>query len=268
MIKVVVVGACGRMGKRLVTLIHEASDLELSGAVEFKESPFIGQDANGVVGLPPNGIKVTDSLSKALSGADAVIDFSTADVVEHVNMAVDAHVAIVIGTTGLPLETREQIKACGQRGRVLFTTNMSVGVNLLFHLVSEVAQRLSDDYDIEIVEMHHNQKKDAPSGTATTLAEKVAEARGLSVEKDVRHGRVGLVGARTRKEIGMHALRGGDIVGDHTVIFAANGERIELTHKASNRDTFAMGALTAVRFLTEPARENGFYDMQDVLKLK
>jgi 4-hydroxy-tetrahydrodipicolinate reductase len=143
---------------------------------------------------------------------------------------------------------------------------MSVGVNLLFHLCKEVASILGEDYDIEIVEMHHNQKKDAPSGTAVTLAEKICEARGLSYDKDVRHGREGMVGSRTQKEIGMHALRGGDVVGDHTVIFATNGERVELTHKASSRNTFAKGAVKAVRFLA--SAEPGLYDMQDVLKLK
>jgi 4-hydroxy-tetrahydrodipicolinate reductase len=143
---------------------------------------------------------------------------------------------------------------------------MSVGVNLLFHLCKEVASILDEDYDIEIIEMHHNQKKDAPSGTAVTLAEVACEARGLSYNEDVRHGREGIVGARTKKEIGVHAVRGGDVVGDHTVIFATGGERVELTHKASSRDTFAKGALKGVRFLA--GAEPGLYNMQDVLKLK
>ena len=150
--------------------------------------------------------------------------------------------------------------------RIVFAPNMSIGVNLLFHLCRQVAAILDEDYDIEVVEMHHNQKKDAPSGTAVRLAEILCEARGLDYNNDVRHGREGITGARTKHEIGMHALRGGDVVGDHTVIFATTGERIELTHKASSRDTFARGALRAVRFLADA--KPGLYDMQDVLKLK
>ena len=174
---------------------------------------------------------------------------------------------MVIGTTGLSADQKAELKALADNGaKIVFAPNMSVGVNLLFALCDKVARLLGDDYDIEVVEMHHNQKKDAPSGTAARLGEILCNARGLSYEKDTRHGRVGLPGARPKNEIGMHSLRGGDVVGDHTVIFATSGERIELTHKASSRETFAKGAVRAVLFLEDAP--SGLYDMQDVLHLK
>jgi 4-hydroxy-tetrahydrodipicolinate reductase len=173
---------------------------------------------------------------------------------------------MVIGSTGLTAEDQSLLADLAAKGaRIVQSPNMSVGVNLLFALSRKVASLLGEDYDIEVVEMHHNQKKDAPSGTAEKLGQILAEARGLSYEKDVRHGRVGMVGARPKNEIGMHALRGGDVVGDHTVIFATNGERIELTHKASSRQTFANGAIRAVKFLA--SAKPGKYDMQQVLGL-
>lgn len=265
--KVVVIGAAGRMGRRLVSLISAAEDLLLTGAVEYSESPFLGEDSGVLSGVAENHILITDDLSSVLNGCDAVIDFSTNGVLLHARLAVEVGAAVIIGTTALPQEDRDALKILAEKGRILLASNMSVGVNLLFYLVKEAAKRLSDDYDIEIVEMHHNQKKDAPSGTAVSLAEKIADAKGLELEKTLRHGRVGMVGARTRSEIGMHAIRGGDVVGDHTVMFAAAGERLELTHKATSRDAFAQGALTAVRSLCQPGCKPGLYDMQDILHL-
>lgn len=267
MIKVVVVGAGGRMGRRLVTNIVESDDMELVGAIEAPQVPFVGLDAGTVAGIGEAGVLITFDLKSVLPGADAIIDFSTGRVVENAREAVADNCAVVIGTTALDDAAKAELKQLGENGgRIVFAPNMSVGVNLLFHLCSKVTEILGDDYDIEIVEMHHNQKKDAPSGTAVRLAEVIADARNLSYENDVMHGRYGLVGARKRNEIGMHAVRGGDVVGDHTVIFATGGERVELTHKASSRDTFAKGALRAVRFLAGAAP--GVYDMQDVLGLK
>lgn len=164
------------------------------------------------------------------------------------------------------MQRAELKKLADGGGRLVQAPNMSVGVNLLFALCSQVARTLGSDYDIEVVEMHHNKKKDAPSGTAERLGQILAEASGLDYNTDTRHGRVGLVGARTKREIGMHAVRGGDVVGDHTVIFATEGERVELTHKASSRETFAKGAVRAVKFLATATP--GLYDMQDVLGLK
>ena len=268
MIKVAVIGAAGRMGRRLVANITETEGMELSGALEIKDSPFLHQDAGVVAGLNPLNVKISDSLSEVLAGTDAIIDFSLGDVVATAAAAAKNNTAVVIGTTALGDEGRVKLQkiADTQNGRIVFASNMSVGVNLLFKLCGEVTKILGEDYDIEIIEMHHNQKKDAPSGTAVSIAEVITDARGLSYEEDVVHGREGIVGARTKKEIGMHAVRGGDVVGDHTVIFATGGERIELTHKASSRDTFAKGAVRAVKFLI--AKEAGLYDMQDVLGLK
>ncbi|MDD3886828.1 MAG: 4-hydroxy-tetrahydrodipicolinate reductase [Victivallaceae bacterium] len=267
MIKTVVVGAAGRMGRRLTANIAASQTLELYGAVEYAESPFIGTDAGELAGVGKLGVAVTSDLDAALTGADAVIDFATGGVLECVKSAARQGCAAVIGTTALPPEVRAEFAKLAANGaRIVAAYNMSVGINLLIKLVHDAASTLGCNYDAEIVEMHHNQKKDAPSGTAVRLAEEICAVRGWDYDKDVRHGREGMVGARSDREIGMHSLRGGDVVGDHTVIFAVNGERIELSHKASSRDTFAKGALRAVEFLA--AAKPGLYDMQDVLGLK
>lgn len=267
MIKTVIMGAGGRMGKALVTQILESDKHELHGAVDAPGSPALGQDAGINAGLNECGVKICDNLADAVKGADAVIDFSSAAItVKNAELAKEAGASIVIGTTGLSADSRGELKKLGENGaRIVFAPNMSIGVNLLFHLCAKVAPILGEDYDIEVVEMHHNQKKDAPSGTAVRLGEILCEVTGRDYEKDTMHGRVGDVGARTKKEIGMHALRGGDVVGDHTVMFSTGGERVELTHKASSRDTFAKGAVRAVTFLSQS--ESGLYDMQDVLGL-
>ncbi|MBQ7393316.1 MAG: 4-hydroxy-tetrahydrodipicolinate reductase [Lentisphaeria bacterium] len=266
-IPVAIVGAAGRMGRRLIANIMESDDLTLSGALEIAGCPLLGQDAGTVAGCAPAGVAITDDLAKALAGAQAAIIFSTGSIREIAQAAAQQNCSMVIGTTALPKEEREELLRMTQNGaKIVLASNMSVGVNLLFKLAAEAAKILGEDYNVEIVEMHHNQKKDAPSGTAVSLAEAVCKATDRNYDADVVHGRNGMVGARTSREIGMHSLRGGDVVGDHTVIFATGGERVELTHKASSRDTFAKGALRAVRFLADaPA---GMYDMQDVLGLK
>jgi len=268
MAKVAVIGAGGRMGRMLVTNVLNTPGMSLAGALEFPGSPLVGTDAATLAGLAPCGVLITDSLAEALKNADAVIDFSTGGkTLENAKAAAERGCAIVIGTTAVPEKDVAELKKLAQNGaRIILASNYSVGVNLLFHLSAMAAKLLGEGFDIEIVEAHHNQKKDAPSGTAVTLAKTVAEARGLDYDRDVRHGRNGLVGARTKNEIGMHSLRGGDIVGDHTIMFCAEGERFELTHKASSRNTFAKGAVRAVQFL-ETAKP-GFYDMRDVLGLK
>lgn len=265
---VVVVGAAGRMGRRLVANIAADEELKLVGAVECAGSPFIGQDAGAVAGCGEAGVKITDSLAAALTDdADAVIDFATGGVIEAASAAMKKRCAMVIGTTALTADDRAELKKLADGGgRIVAANNMSVGVNLLFKLVREAAAFLGADYNVEIVEMHHNRKLDAPSGTAVRLGEVVCEARRWQYENAVKNGRAGMVGRRPAEEIGMHALRGGDVVGDHTVIFAADGERLELSHRAGSRDMFARGALLAVKFLMDaPA---GLYDMQDVLGLK
>lgn len=208
-----------------------------------------------------------DALAAALPGCDAVIDFTHADNTAAVAAAcVQAGKILVIGTTGQDDATRAAISRAAAAIPVVFAPNFSVGVNTLFWLTRKAAEILGPDFDLEVVEMHHRLKKDAPSGTARRLAEILAEVRDLQYDKDVRHGREGMVGERTKTEIGMHAVRGGDVVGDHTVLYANVGERIELTHKASSRDTFAKGALRAARWAAN--QPPGLYDMQDVLGLK
>jgi len=268
MLKIVVTGAAGRMGRRLVANIHEDPELVLAGATEWSGSTLLGADAGEVAGVGTLGVKIAASLEEALAdGADIVIDFSTGDVAANASAAAAKGCGIVIGTTALKPEQKAVLHELADKGaRIVQSYNYSVGVNLLFHLSAIAAEILSGDFDIEVIEAHHNQKKDAPSGTAARLAEILCEKRGLNPDSDLRHGREGIVGARTKKEIGMHSIRGGDIVGDHTVLFAAQGERVELTHKASSRDTFAKGALRAAKFLAGAAA--GYYDMQDVLGLK
>ncbi len=266
MIKTVVVGAAGRMGRRLVANIMESRTLELAGATEFIDSPFLGADAGEVAGVGKAGVPITAALEPLLAHADAVINFATGGILESARLAAENNCAIIIGTTALTPADKSGLATLAASGaRIVAAYNMSVGVNLLFKLVREAAAALGPDYDVEIIEMHHNQKKDAPSGTAVRLAEEVCAVRGWKYDEDVLHGREGMVGARSKHEIGMHSMRGGDVVGDHTVVFAVNGERVELTHKASSRDTFARGALRAVEFLH--TAEPGLYDMQDVLKL-
>ncbi len=267
MIRIIITGAAGRMGRRLVANIMESQDLKLTGATERAGSEFLGLDAGSVAGCAPAGVKITDDFAPLVEHADAVIDFSTGAVIENARIAAAKGLSIVIGTTALTAADKQELQKLADHGaKIVFASNYSVGVNLLFYLSKLAAKTLSDDFDIEIIEAHHNKKKDAPSGTAVTLAEVIAGVKGWSYEEDVRHGRAGNVGARTKHEIGMHAVRGGDIVGDHTVLFAAEGERVELTHKASSRDTFAKGALRAARFLADA--KPGLYDMQDVLGLK
>lgn len=267
-IRVAVLGAVGRMGRQLVDCVLNEPGMTLAAALEREDCPLLGQDAGTVAGAGGCGVALAADVPAALGQCDVVIDFTAAEVTRRIApQAAAAGVAMVIGSTGLTdadMQALEQLAAAG--ARIVQAPNMSVGVNLLFALSRRVARTLGEDYDVEIVEMHHNQKKDAPSGTAERLGQIVCEERGLDYRHDTRHGREGLVGARTKHEIGMHSLRGGDVVGDHTVIFAAEGERLELTHKASSRRTFAAGAVRAAKFVF--AAQPGRYDMQDVLGLK
>jgi len=268
MTKVVVIGAAGRMGQRLVTNIVNSDDLELAGAIEWDQSPMLGIDAASVAGLQPCGVPITTDVDAATKGADAIIDFSTGAVLANAKAAVANGCSVTIGTTALGDEGRAELQRLADAGaKIVFASNMSVGVNLLFHLTKQVSELLDEEYDIEIVEMHHNQKLDSPSGTAVTLGERACEGRGVKYDDVIVHGREGMVGKRPKGEIGMHGVRGGDVVGDHTVMFATNGERLELTHKASSRDTFANGALRSVRWLAKQDNA-GLYDMQDVLSLR
>jgi len=266
MIRIIIIGAAGRMGRLLVKNVISSNDMQLTGAVEHNKNPLLGQDSGLVAGTTESGIQITSDLRKLISSSDVVIDFSTGTIVNDAQLSVESGLNVIIGTTALSDEDKTHLQGLADNGgKIVFAPNMSIGVNLLFHLVSEVSKTLSSNYEIEIVEMHHNQKKDAPSGTAVKLAEIAAEARNLDLNKHGCYGRHGITGIRPKNEIGIHTVRGGDVIGDHTVIFAANGERVELTHKATNRETFALGALEAVRFLKNA--KSGLYSMQDVLGL-
>lgn len=243
MIRVIINGSKGRMGQAL-----------LACAPQHPELHVVGQIDQG------------DDLAAVLPRADAVIDFSFHNVTPAAASLCAAHgKAIVIGTTGHTEAERARIAACQTLIPMVWASNYSTGVNTLFWLTRKAAEILGPGFDLEVVEMHHRLKKDAPSGTAATLAQILAEARRSQLAEVIRHGRAGIVGERASAEIGMHAIRGGDVVGDHTVIFAANGERLELTHKASSRDTFAHGALRAARWVA--GQKPGLYDMQAVLGL-
>ena len=267
MIRATIVGAAGRMGRRLVANVMENPEFTLAGAIEYADSPLLGTDAGEVAGCGKSGVPITSDLAAALNGTDVVICFSNAGAYECAELAVKNSAAVVLGTTTITADERVKLrKLAAEGGKLVVAGNMSVGVNLLYKLVAEATRTLGEAYDVEIVEMHHNQKKDAPSGTAARLAEVVCETRNWDPAEVLRYGRSGVIGERPAREIGMHSLRGGDVVGDHTVVFSVNGERVELTHKASSRDTFARGALRAAEFLMTAAP--GYYDMQDVLGLK
>ena len=243
-LRLLINGAKGRMGQTLIACAKENPQLEVAAAID------IGDDFSG-----------------AVAQADAIIDFSHHSIIEPVlARCLDAKKTLVIGTTGHSDRQVESIRHAASHIPIVFAPNYSVGVNTLFWLTRKAAEILGPAFDLEVVEMHHRLKKDAPSGTAKRLAEILAEVRALDYNKDTRHGRHGIVGERTSAEIGVHAIRGGDVVGVHTVIYAAQGERVELTHKASSRETFARGALRAA--LWAQGRAAGLYDMQDVLGLK
>jgi 4-hydroxy-tetrahydrodipicolinate reductase len=242
--KVIITGAKGRMGQALISCAKNFRDLEVVAAIDRG-----------------------DDLSAVISKSDVVIDFSSHDATLSVaELCAKNKKAIVIGTTGHSADTKLKIENLRSQIPMVIATNFSTGVNTLFWLTRRAAEILGTDFDLEIVEMHHRLKKDAPSGTAETLAEILADVRKLQLKNAARHGRVGIVGERTAAEIGIHSVRGGDVVGDHTVIFANIGERLELTHKASSRDTFANGALRAALWVVK--KRPGLYDMQDVMGLK
>ena len=265
-IKIVIAGSSGRMGKTLLEGVAQADDLSLHGALEHDGSAMLGHDAGEFLGAPC-GVKITADVAAALKGADVLIDFTRPEgTLHHVEICRKLGVNMVIGTTGFNAQQKAQIGAAAQHIGIVFAPNMSVGVNLVFKLLETASRVLSQGYDIEIIEAHHRHKVDAPSGTALGMGEVIAKTLGRDLETCAEYGRKGVTGERDPSTIGFATVRGGDIVGDHTVMFAGTGERIEITHKASSRATFALGALRAARFLK--ANPAGMYDMQDVLGLK
>lgn len=267
MIKTVVAGAAGRMGGTVIRLVHADRDLELVGVFEKMGHPKIGEDVGELVGLGKLGIKVSGGLEEIIEKAEVIIDFTfhTASL-NHLKTAKEYHKPIVIGTTGFTKEELREIKDMAPQVRCVLSPNMSIGVNLLFKIIPEIAKVLGEDYDTEILEMHHRMKRDAPSGTAMKLAQLLAQALGRDLDEVGIYSRKGIIGERKSKEIGVLALRGGDVVGEHTIFFAGLGERIEVTHRASSRETFARGALRAAKWIVH--QKKGLYDMLDVLGLK
>ena len=267
MIKVAVVGAAGRMGGRLIQAVVDAEGLELTGAVERPGHPQLGLDAGLIAGAGELGVSICADLAATMATADVLIDFTFPDVTLQ-NLAVCAELGkrVVSGSTGFTPEQRAEAEALARKIPVVLAPNMSVGVNACFKLLKEAARILGDDFDVEVVELHHNKKKDSPSGTAVRMGEVVAEQLGRDYHKVANFHREGMCGERTREEIGMQTVRGGDIVGEHTVYFIGMGERIEISHRAMSRDMFARGAARACQWLADQGP--GLYDMQDVLGLK
>ena len=265
-IKVAIAGCTGRMGRMLLESVAQADDLVLYAALEHTASAQLGQDAGALTGNFC-GVKITADVAAALQGADVLIDFTRPEgTLHHLDVCKKLGVNMVIGTTGFNAQQKAQLGAAAQHIGIVFAPNMSVGVNLTFKLLEMAAKVLNQGYDIEIVEAHHRHKVDAPSGTALGMGEVIAKTLGRDLAQCAVYGREGVTGERDPSTIGFATVRGGDIVGDHTVMFAGTGERIEITHKASSRATFALGALRAARFLKENSA--GLYDMQDVLGLK
>ena len=263
---IVIAGASGRMGQMLVAEVLASDRMHLGGVFERQGHEWVGRDLGEVMGGASLGVTVSDDASAAIAGADAVIDFtSPAATVAHANMAAGSGAVHVIGTTGLSEEDMEKIRHAAAQAVIVQAGNMSLGVNLLVQLTRKVAAALDEDFDIEIVESHHRHKVDAPSGTALMLGEAAADGRGVKLAEVSDRGRDGITGARQRGAIGFTALRGGDVVGEHDVIFAADGERIVLRHLATDRRIFSRGALKAA--LWGQGRAHGLYDMLDVLGL-
>ncbi len=260
-IKIAVSGAAGRMGRRIIARITEDEECELVCALECAGSAALSKDAGEVAGAGTTGVDIATGLSAA---PDVLIDFSMpGPCLQRLEECAERRIAAVVGTTGFDAAEKERIRQLGGRIALLASPNMGLGVNLMFKLAPQIASLLGSGYDMEIVESHHKHKKDAPSGTALGIAESICQALGLDPEAALIYGRKGIAGERPEAQIGVHAVRGGDIVGEHTVIYAGDGERLELTHRASSRDTFAAGAIKAAKFIK--GKKPGLYDMQDVL---
>jgi len=264
--KLAIAGAGGRMGRMLIEVVLGSEDLKLVGALDVAGSPVVGRDAGELIGRPC-GVKVVSDPAKGVAGADCLIDFTRPEgTLGHLEQCLKQGTRMVIGTTGFSARQHERIAAAAKTIAIVQAPNMAVGVNVAFKLAETAARGLGDGYDVEIVEAHHRHKVDAPSGTALKFGEVVARALGRDLARNAVHGRKGEVGERDAKAIGFHAIRGGDIVGEHTVMFAGEGERVEITVRSTSRATYALGALRASRFLQD--KQRGLFDMQDVLGLR
>ncbi|MDH3602258.1 MAG: 4-hydroxy-tetrahydrodipicolinate reductase [Candidatus Tectomicrobia bacterium] len=265
MIRAIVTGASGRMGRRLIALMQDDSQYQLAGAVTHAAHAALGRDAGDLAGVGTVGIPLVPDLAGVLAASDVVIDFSVADAsLTYLQQAAAAGKPMVIGTTGFTPEQRQEMVRLSQTVPCLLAPNMSVGVQVLFQLLRQAAKLLGPDFDVEIIEAHHRTKIDAPSGTALRMGDIIAQTRGQRLEDAAVHGRQGNIGRRSDAEIGIQAIRGGDIVGEHTVMFAGTGERIELIHRSQSRDNFVRGALRAAHWIvTQPP---GLYGMEEMLQ--
>lgn len=265
--RIAIIGASGRMGKNLIAAVQDAQHCELGAAIVKEGSSLVGADAGEMAGVGKIGVILVDSLNDCVNDFDALIDFTTIGLtMQNLDFCQKHGKAIVIGTTGFSDEEKAQMRTVAESIPVVFAPNMSVGVNLTLKLLAMAAEILGDEYDVEVVEAHHRHKVDSPSGTALRMGEVVAEALGRDLKQCAVYGREGQIGPRTQKEIGFETIRAGDVVGEHSVWFATEGERIEIVHKASSRMTFAKGAVRAALWLE--GKSSGLFDMQDVLNLK
>ena len=254
------------MGRALIEALAQTGDFQVKAALERPDSPFLGKDAGELVGSPC-GVRISADLERSLADCDVLVDFTRPEAtLKHVELCRSRGIRMVIGTTGLTPEQKKLISAASRDIAMVMAPNMSVGVNLTFRLIELAAKILNEGYDVEIIEAHHRHKVDAPSGTALRMGEVIAQALGRDLAECAVYGREGVTGARKPATIGFATVRGGDIVGDHTALFAGTGERVEITHRAASRATFALGALRAARFLV--GKKTGLFDMQDVLGLK
>ncbi|MBY0474856.1 MAG: 4-hydroxy-tetrahydrodipicolinate reductase [Nitrosomonas sp.] len=264
--RIAISGCSGRMGRTLLEAVTQAPDMRLTAALERAGSPYLNKDAGELIGTHCD-VPIASDFADALTGCDYLIDFTRPEgTLAHLSICRKIGVKMVIGTTGFSTEEKDQLKTAAKEIAIVFAPNMSVGVNITFKLLEIAAKALNEGYDIEIIEAHHRHKVDAPSGTALRMGEVIAQTLQKDLSAVAVYGREGITGERNPETIGFSTIRAGDIVGDHTAMFAGIGERVEISHKASSRMTFAMGALRAARFLID--KPNGLYDMQDVLSLR
>lgn len=265
-IRFAIAGSSGRMGRTLIEAVLATEDAQLSAALDHPESSFLGRDAGELIGAPC-GVPVSADVDAALAQSDCLIDFTRPEgTLMHLAACRRQQAALIIGTTGFNAEQKAQIESASKEIPIVFAPNMAVGVNAVFKLLDVAARILNEGYDVEVIEAHHRHKVDAPSGTALRMGEVVAAALGRNLEECAVYGREGHTGERPATQIGFATIRGGDVVGDHTVLFAGTGERIEITHKSASRMSYALGSLRAARFLR--GKTSGLYDMQDVLGLR
>ena len=264
MIRVVIIGVCGRMGRCITRCITQQTDMRLVGAIQYPSHPHIGSDAGVVAGIGDIGVAIADELDDVLEDADVVIEFSKPKAtLGYLRQIVNTDKAIVIGTTGFIDDELATLKELASQTRCVMAPNMSLGVNVMIQALDLIAKALGDDYNIEVIEAHHNHKADSPSGTAFRLTETVTTALGRDLDEVGIYGRHGIVGARPKKQIGVHAVRGGDIAGDHTVLFATEGEQLSVVHRAHSPEAFAKGAIRAARWVVDAPK--GLHDVSEVL---